>query len=924
MVPLASHCPQSEGRDTARPFLSSAVCSNYAGLPARLQGPARMFLKAAVTAAVVIDMGQRNGEVISERAQRLLSLVAERDLAALRTALALLTDRERRAGAAAVAAWYRRPRYAALSQEEFDRFCSCFENDGGWAGWLALNRDVACAAVVGTFSAPAAAAAVLRRAIRHYGRGELPADLMIEIARDRGLAWLPDLAGRLADQIGDSRGGWDSVDQILRAYGAPAPPGAGFVLGWLASVPRGPYPRERTPEADAKLAAEQADWLQASPYLPGLLPRIFTTDEVQRYLEPALPGLLELSRRQPGYRPQLIDGCLRRILLSGTAPTLRPFGLLWAGLAPDDGEVAARVALYTAVAASAAPGLATQALKPLHGLAQRGELELDDLLDLSATVLARPEKALVNTHLRVLTGVIGRYPGRLRDILATAEPATEHGAPEVRSAAARMLRAHAAGVPSGTSEKLAAAEADACAERAAAEADARAERAAAAVNFSCPVKLPAPPRPADAGPLSLLSADPDLLQEQVLKRLQGQPWDSGAGALSATAVEPVLDGLVRLAQAAPLGLGLSEICVHLIGGDLTPLKALAGELAAGRCGDQARLVKWGLARLRVAELAARLGTDPVPRLVAVPTDTAGVIAPRVLLERLAAAEAEGWVPWPLDLDQALLRTTRLVPAELAGQAGALTSPAGRRLARWWSRSPDRQERSSGRPELEAEDWDGLIGILLARDSDPGAAISPEFIDATVPYWLAALPHHPEVVARWLSPVLRCHDSYWGAQRWLMTTDDMARLLLGTGSPGPGLRRLLAYGLGAPGSKVPEAAAGVLAELLTRPATDAGALGADLGAAFAARQAVLDRALPRLEQVTVARPEQMWPVLTAALPAVLAARHASAFRLVQIATDLAGHLGRTASIPGLAGAVRRRGRLGQAARELSATVSGAPR
>jgi hypothetical protein len=73
---------------------------------------------------------------------------------------------------------------------------------------------------------------------------------------------------------------------------------------------------------------------------------------------------------------------------------------------------------------------------------------------------------------------------------------------------------------------------------------------------------------------------------------------------------------------------LPRISVRLARRDLPALTTLAGELAAGRCGDPALLVKCGITRLRISELAGRLGADPVPRLVAVPTDTSVVIDPR--------------------------------------------------------------------------------------------------------------------------------------------------------------------------------------------------------------------------------------------------------------------------------------------------------
>lgn len=383
-------------------------------------------------------MGPSSGRASNEHVDRVLGLIAGRDPAGLRAELAPLSDGQRREAAAAVGAWSR-----SLRAEDFGT-------------WAEITWTVACVAVIGTFSAPAAAATTLLWIARHTFVTAVPASLMIEMARERGLTWLPDLAGRLAARLGQDYRVWAGLDQILRAYGAPAPPGDRFVLGWLSSLQ--PRARRTTPPlAPAQLAAQQADWLQASPYLRDLLPRVFEAEGAWRDLEygEIWRGLVQLSRREPGYRPQLLDGCLRRILLGGTAPVLSPFRRLWSELAPDGGEAAAaRITAYTAVAGSAAAGLATRALKALHALEGQGRLGLDDLLDLSAVVLPRREKALVSAQLQALDRAAGRHPDRLPDILAAVEPAAQHGAPAIRTAAAQILRKHAASLPPRMDRKL--------------------------------------------------------------------------------------------------------------------------------------------------------------------------------------------------------------------------------------------------------------------------------------------------------------------------------------------------------------------------------------------------------------------------------------------------------------------------------------
>src|ERR1700751_460287 len=114
------------------------------------------------TTDVVVDVQQSNGESATDHVGRALSLIGERDLAGLRPALALLTDKERREAAKAVGDWSRTLR------AERERISAEFvrtQVKGAFTPyeWPEITWNVACAAVIGTFSAPAAAATVLQR-----------------------------------------------------------------------------------------------------------------------------------------------------------------------------------------------------------------------------------------------------------------------------------------------------------------------------------------------------------------------------------------------------------------------------------------------------------------------------------------------------------------------------------------------------------------------------------------------------------------------------------------------------------------------------------------------------------------------------------------------------------------------------------------
>jgi hypothetical protein len=83
---------------------------------------------------------------------------------------------------------------------------------------------------------------------------------------------------------------------------------------------------------------------------------------------------------------------------------------------------------------------------------------------------------------------------------------------------------------------------------------------------------------------------------------------------------------------------------------------------------------------RLREIGTGLLYEPVPTLLATPTSTAGHVDPGVLVDKLARAEDDGWQPWELDLQQALLRLPRETDPAALDRARRLRSPAGQRLA----------------------------------------------------------------------------------------------------------------------------------------------------------------------------------------------------------------------------------------------------
>jgi hypothetical protein len=154
--------------------------------------------------------------------------------------------------------------------------------------------------------------------------------------------------------------------------------------------------------------------------------------------------------------------------------------------------------------------------------------------------------------------------------------------------------------------------------------------------------------------------------------------------------------------------------------------------------------------LRLSELAARIGDPSAVELVSTPTHPSGWIDPEVLCARIAEAEEAGWQPWPVDLDQALLRLPESANAETVRAAHRLASPAGHRLAGWLR---------GGRPALPA------VAAAVDRE-DPnrhphGARIEPL---TTFPAPIAA-PNIPATLIHlvrrgWYAPLPLADGSCW--------------------------------------------------------------------------------------------------------------------------------------------------------------------
>ncbi|GLY20058.1 hypothetical protein Kisp01_70720 [Kineosporia sp. NBRC 101677] len=331
--------------------------------------------------------------------------------------------------------------------------------------------------------------------------------------------------------------------------------------------------------------------------------------------------------------------------------------------------------------------------------------------------------------------------------------------------------------------------------------------------------------------------------------------------------------------------------------------------------------------LRMAEIALGLAGDlparnnprqqkppPPPVLVATPTEISGILAPEILLDRLTRAELEGWHPWTLDLEQALLRLPKRIPQSIHRLALQLQSDAGRRFADWMSRgkSWEPQQRLYGtkapvpgtyqaesRPggaryvELTTPDEHGLSRSLFNVPTN-ASALTGRDTDTTA--GLHLFPDHQEVIAAWaLTAPNRILDGTFAA-------------LLPRDWPRRGQRCklassiLLAYMLGSGDALTRQVARDAICVLAASNDLNGGLLGQQCGALIADKQIVARNVYAQLAKVSQRSVDgSVRDTIMHMLPYVLGNSLAGLAEVLEAGADLVMKLGRgpgLSEVPGL--------------------------
>ncbi|MDR8411178.1 DUF6493 family protein [Nonomuraea sp. 3-1Str] len=783
-----------------------------------------------------------------------------------------------------------------------------------WDDGLVDYAPVLRVAGAATFGGAAAVASWLYRRdfAPQWAGPDNDVDLILTVIADRPAAWRADLAERLTLRIraSDDRG-MPLALALLRETGVEPPPHDPLVAGW---VERGP------------------SRLGDDPLLDQLLPRLFEAQGVGRVLqwekdpgEGWLGALTELAEAGRVKREALIEGCVRRFLLGGTARDLRFFVHLHEALNPSPTETASRARDYLRLLPASPGPVAELAMKRLRAC---DDLGADDLAEAWDSLLFRSERKLVRAGLSWLDRSV-RHTSALAGMVA-APLARAFGADsiELQETAVGLALAHAEGM----SEEGRATVREAI-ELLAPEPGHRAAAVfGGSVAEAAPSFVPSLPDPAER----VRGVEPPIETVEEFVR------PSAEGTYSWQAWERLLAGFVTLAsrdRAAmkatlrPLMIGAYTGAYHgesweraeeWLQGAMHSLTATAPVRDAWRrFMPKTRLpAPHRLLLHRVAEILRAVEQDTLPPLLlATPTHSTGHVAAAELVRRLEVVEAAGAKPPAADLQQALLRLPRVSEPGVAERAARLTSAAGRIVAGWtcpeveiklgWTCGDhgddhdwhDRGHHHAARPVVETTvELTGLplVDLMLGVPRHSSGAQHSD-------WWASTLPSHREVAAASFMPYVLAR--HWGAPA--IGPEQARALVRADGPAGAACAVVLARVLGDP--RMPESV-DVLLEAAARDELPASEIGRQAGLLVASGEvrmvdmvAALDAAARRGAHASV------WRIAAAALPVLLPASggrpHNGLAEFVRLAVVAAEWCGAHGEIPEVRDMAARKGNSG---------------
>ncbi|MGA4542459.1 DUF6493 family protein [Uniformispora flossi] len=535
-----------------------------------------------------------------------------------------------------------------------------------------------------------------------------------EIIRDRNPAWLGNVAERLAQRMTVRTSGqnWFLVDCLARAAGGPPPGADSYMAGWLSFHGR----NTKVPSL--------ADSLRADSYTPVMVPRIFATDgvgeELEMWANTDVPertwavALRTLCDEGLVDRAHIVDRCLASMLRGAEPRHIRGFLALYEGLDVTDDEAALHAVTYLRLLADAPASVAVVAQVTLRRLDEADRLTAEQVEEATRAVLFRSEKKLLRPQFTWLGKAVKRHADHAGMLVAAAATAFAHPDSGIQDRTLAFIAKH---LP-----KLAETEAEPVREelRSAVDMLTGTTRAgvlellgesaedAAPEGDAAPVHVPAelPPdiesldelvsevaafiaarrRSSWTGARNAPSEDPWTIERIIAAMLREHARDRRE---LAAAMGPMAD---RVQEAGLLGwrddqvdaaAGLGSAVVAAAGGPQVGRRWFE-ELFASPDGRNGRGSMSGhlaaphrVLAGRLFETAERLRTPfPVPYLSR-PADARGYVDAAEFVRGLEECAAAGRDPWPLDLEQALLRLPSTIDPEVVARVERLGTPAGK-------------------------------------------------------------------------------------------------------------------------------------------------------------------------------------------------------------------------------------------------------
>ncbi|MGW2088514.1 DUF7824 domain-containing protein [Streptomyces sp. NPDC001880] len=786
-----------------------------------------------------------------------------------------------------------------------------------------------------------------------------PYSMLLDVLADRDREWLGDVAHRLAERPATAETLYELITGLVKTSQCAVPTADGFVRGWSDALSASQWQQNRRPLADA---------LRTDPYLTVLVPRLFEVAELPSSLlwfdEPDDPSrwhvaLALLADEGLLERASLVDAGVARLIRGGKPGELRFFLALLRRLALTREEEAERVADWTAMAADGISTVAGHAQEVLARLDEHGELPVRSLVDVSGSLLFRPEKKLVRAQLVLIGKKLRRDPSAAGELLPVVAEAFGHADIDIQERAFKLVARHLPTVDTAVREEtaLSASLLGPALRSAAAEVfgDLMDDRSVAEPYVELLPSAPVPRR-VEAAPATL----PELIEELVVL--------ARTASRDATAFERALDGLVRHSRADRPALtealrgalagswwlvdepqsrveqrlrseaGITLVLAVLLG--RVPVQAVQeGRAAWAGSSVCVHAALKGVMKARLWEAADAVLTGSAPFLLALPTWHTGSIDPAVLVERLRMYQQLGARPGEADFAQALLRVRRGGHQEAAAAAEAaagLGTPEGDRLAAWLRIDRplaavhrfdlDRQE-SAARGWVERQPADWTRRALMASEENPliqqefprsfhwlGSAHTPrhrtcDHWNDHSDSWIATLPEDSETLTAWLLPAIATcvTDEMRDAARPLPGLAELA------GPAAEATHLAVGYALGA---RYPEdrlSGVDALLMLAAQQRLDAALLGEQLALLVGHRLVKLNRLADSARTAAATGAYRtVLSVLTPVLPGLLADRKATArglSDLLSVAAECAEHCGAVGGgepIPGLAEAASRGG------------------